>query len=93
IHTCADVSRNRMKNVIEESVETSKKVNKGVFGTTAKRKEHDVSGVDAKEKSERRQTKDPSVGNAGNTDPIIDYSKIINSNSDCEVMHKNNSNT
>ncbi|GKC15959.1 hypothetical protein Tco_1012741, partial [Tanacetum coccineum] len=59
IHTCADVSGNKMKNVVVESVETGKKVNKRVFGTAVKRKEHDVSGVDAKEKSERRQTKDP----------------------------------
>ncbi|GKC88692.1 hypothetical protein Tco_1149341, partial [Tanacetum coccineum] len=33
IHTGAKVSRNSMKNVGEESGETSKKVNKGVFGT------------------------------------------------------------
>ncbi|GJR37288.1 RNA-directed DNA polymerase, eukaryota, reverse transcriptase zinc-binding domain protein [Tanacetum coccineum] len=93
IRTGAEVTGNSIKNVGEESGETGKKVNKGVFGTSDKGNEYDVSGVDAEVESARRLSKDPSVGNAGNSDPIIDCTKIVNNNPDCDVMHKDNSNT
>nr|GEV28212.1 hypothetical protein [Tanacetum cinerariifolium] len=93
IHTGTEVSGNSMKNVGEESGETGKKVNKGVFGTGDKCYEHDVSGVDAEVESARRLSKNPSVGNAGNSDPIIKCTKIVDNNPDCDVMHKDNNNT
>nr|GEV82383.1 ATPase, F1/V1/A1 complex, alpha/beta subunit, zinc knuckle CX2CX4HX4C [Tanacetum cinerariifolium] len=88
IHTGAEVSGNSMKNVGEESGETGKKVNKGVFGTGDKCNEHDVSGVDVEVESAKRLSKDPSVGNVGNSDPIIKCTKIVNNNPDCDSREK-----